>query len=206
MDLQELRAEVRELVGAGLFDRCFKPEWADEAVQFACVQAATLLGLTFTFSPTLTVTQRYVTLPVDAIQADSVRTLPFGAIMGKQLLKSTRAIEDRKNPSWRDRNGEPTVWLPETGSTLRLNGQPACGGVVVGYMQIPTAMVNNTDTPDARIHSALHPHLKFAAGAWLLTLEGQGKDMEKADELFNKFGILIGAGPDLHLSQVEVDD
>lgn len=200
----ELRAEVRELIGAGIFDRCYQTDWADEAIDFACEQVAALLGLTFAFSDSIAVTNRYAASPGDAIRVESVRTLPEGDVMGRMLLRSTRAAEDRKNPSWRDRTGEPTVWLEETGSTIRLNGQPTSNAVIVGYMQQPTAMTDDADTPDTRIPPALHPHLKYAAAAYLLNLEGQGRNPEKANELFSQFGILIGVG-ELKISESEVD-
>lgn len=115
--------------------------------------------------------------------------------MGKLLYESTLQIEDRKNPEWRSRVGEPTVWMQASGYVILLNGQPASGNVLVGYIQRPVAMVNDTDTPDYRIPEFFHQYLKFAAAAWLVTQSGQGQDLAKASEYFNKFAVGIGVGP-----------
>ena len=204
MTLAELRADVRELIGAGIFDRCFEPAWANDAVNFACEQVASLLGLTFTLSSSIPVSGCKADIPSDAMVLQLVKTMPSGATMGKILLSSSRTVEDAKNPFWRDRTAEPTVYIQETGASLRLNGQPASGAVIVGYIQRPTAMVVDADMPDVRIPSVFHDHLRYAAKAYLLQLDGPGKNMEEANLAFETFGRLIGAGP-LKLAEVEVD-
>ncbi len=200
-----LRAEVRELVGKGLYDRCFEDGWANEGLTFACDQAARILGLTYIETdPPLTFATVQAGVPADAMILLNARTLPSGDIMGRTLRKTTRTIEDQVRPGWRDRTGEPTVWMEETGSMIRLNGIPASEAVVLGYMQRPVEMTEDADTPDPRIPEALHPHLKHAAAAYLRQLSGPGKDLEQANDHFKTFGILIGAGP-LKLSETEVD-
>jgi len=123
--------------------------------------------------------------------------------MGKVLYQSTIQIEDQKNPNWRALTGEPTVWLQASGHIIMLNGQPATGSVFLGYIQTPTPMVSDSDTPDIRIPEFFHQYLKFAASAWLLTQAGQGQDLAKAAEHFKKFGVGIGVGP-LPLASVDV--
>jgi hypothetical protein len=115
--------------------------------------------------------------------------------MGKVLWESNILIEDQKNPNWRSRAGEPTVWIQSDGGTILLNGQPASGYVQVGYIQEPTAMVNDTDTPDVRIKDYLHQYLKFAAAAWLLKQSGQGQNLKKSSEYYATFISGIGLGP-----------
>ena len=115
--------------------------------------------------------------------------------MGKVLLESTIQIEDMKSPDWRARTAEPTVWIQASGYMLLLNGSPASGSVVVGYMQRPTAMANPTDTPDQRIPEVFHQYLKYAAAAYLLTLAGQAQDQNKASQLFAKFTSGLGIAP-----------
>jgi hypothetical protein len=115
--------------------------------------------------------------------------------MGKILLKSTFQIEDRKNPEWRSRLGEPTVYIEANGSTLLLNGQPATGGILVGYIQTPVAMVIDSDSPDPRIPVAIHDQLKYFAAAWLLQQAGAAQDLVRANDYHQKFLSGIGAGP-----------
>jgi hypothetical protein len=69
-----LRAEVRELIGTGAYDRNFKPEWTNEGLDFACDQVAALLGLTRQ-DVELAVTNKHVVMPADAISAVSVQTV-----------------------------------------------------------------------------------------------------------------------------------
>lgn len=114
--------------------------------------------------------------------------------MGKILLESTLQVEDQKNPDWRARVGEPTAWIQASGSLILLNGQPASGSVVVGYMQRPTPMVEPTDTPDARIPEVFHQYLKYGAAVYLLTLSGQAQDLKKASDLFQRFAAGLGLG------------
>ena len=114
--------------------------------------------------------------------------------MGKNLLESTLHIEDMKNPNWRSRKGEPTVWIDVSGSTILLNGQPSSGQILLGYIQTPVAMVNPTDSPDPSIPQAFHQYLKFAAAAWLLVQSGQAKDLAKAGDYYKRFTVGIGLG------------
>jgi hypothetical protein len=115
--------------------------------------------------------------------------------MGKVLLQSTIEIEDRKSPNWRARTGEPTVWIQANGYMILLNGTPTSGFVVVGYMQRPTAMASDVSTPDSRIPEVFHQYLKYAAATYLLTLAGQGQDLVRASEMFQRFMAGIGLAP-----------
>ena len=72
MNRAELREDVRSLIGAGAFDRSFKPEWANEAIAVACAQVASKMGLTRVESHFL-VTNKRVTLSSDVVSVDSVR-------------------------------------------------------------------------------------------------------------------------------------
>lgn len=69
--LSALRAEVRELIGPGAYDRSFKDDWATEGLNFACDQCSALLGLT-RVEVTLSVTNKQAVIPSDAIKVVSV--------------------------------------------------------------------------------------------------------------------------------------
>lgn len=118
--------------------------------------------------------------------------------------KSTPILEDRKDPSWRDMTSEPSCWMDWSGDRLKLNGQPASGVVKVGYIERPTVMSADTDTPDVRIPDYYHPLLKYAAGAYLFRLAGTAQDIKRSDELMQTFLTLIAQG-DAPIAAVTVD-
>lgn len=207
--LAQLEADTREVIGGMAFDRMFRPSglmtWADEGINWACDMAASLLGLT-RVNTNLSVVNSKFNMPDDAIKAVDIliqTTNSLGATVGKVLLESTMQVEDWNNPNWKSRTGEPTVWVQQDGATILLNGTPTMGYVLLGYIQRPTAMVDSTDTPDSRIPPMFHQYLKYAAAAYLLTLTGQGQNMDKASEFFNKFTTGLGVGP-LPLASVSV--
>lgn len=197
--LAGLRSGVRELIGPGVYDRFFKPEWATEGLNFACDQCSALLGLT-RVDCEYQITNKHVIIPDDAIKVVNViRYLKIGEgeyAMGKVLLESTIQTEDTNRPNWRSITvGEPTVWIQASGSLILLNGIPSFPWVVVGYIQRPTAMVNDSDAPDVRIPEIFHQYLKYGAANYLLTLSGQAQDMEKAGQMFAKFAAGLGVAP-----------
>ena len=115
--------------------------------------------------------------------------------MAYNLLQSTVQVEDLKNPNWRGSQSTPTCWVQESGYMIRLNGVVNPGWVaLIGYIQRPTPMASDTDSPDPRIPEFFHQHLKYAAAAWLLTQDGNAKDEKLASEMFDKFAMNIGVG------------
>lgn len=192
MNYGTLQGELRELIGFSVFDRFFNSEqWVADAFVFACDQCASLLGLTYIDGEQLLVQTKRVGIPEDAISILSVTEMA----MGKPLLKSSLLVEDRANPRWRSRVGEPTFYLEISGREIVLNGQPASNYVLVGYIQRPAIMALPDDAPDIRIPEVMHPHLKYAAAAYLLQLAGQGQDIARGNELLEQFLYLIGVGP-----------
>jgi hypothetical protein len=83
MDLADLRADVRDLIGFGAFDRLFSPSMANEAVNFACSQVAEILGITRT-DVLLAVASNTSVIPNDCTRIISVQSIaaptgPFAA-------------------------------------------------------------------------------------------------------------------------------
>jgi hypothetical protein len=72
MDLASLRADVRDLIGSGVFDRSFEQGWANEAINISCNQVAARMGLT-RVEVALLVAGGKSLLPGDVISVDSVR-------------------------------------------------------------------------------------------------------------------------------------
>ena len=204
MTLAQLEYDLSDLIGVGVYNTIFLPSgqttWVDQAINWGHQQIAALLGLTRVDAMILVSgnPSTQIVIPSDAIKPVTVQawwTPTGGALMGKMLYESTLTIEDAKNPNWRARTGDPTVWMQVSGSTILLNGSPTTGSVVLGYIQVPTPMVNATDTPDPRIPEYFHEYIKFAAAAWILLQAGQAEDRKKASEMYAKFTTSLGLGP-----------
>ncbi len=112
------------------------------------------------------------------------------------LNKTSLEFEDSKNGLWRETVGTPTLWMDFSGNTIRLNKIPATpSSVVIGFIERPTPMISETDSPDVRIPEHFHQHIKYAAAAFLLNQAGSTEDIAKADKFMDQFNALIGAGP-----------
>lgn len=193
--LSNLEDQTRGLIGGMIFDRTFRPAgsmvWADAGIIWACDMACKIMGLTRVTVGPLTVNNKKVTIPADAIKVVTCLTGSLG--MGKVLLESTMQIEDIKNVNWKGNTGPAGAWIQQDGATILLNG--VAPAVLVGYIQMPTPMVNPTDTPDPRIPIEFHQYLKYAAAAYLLQLSTQAKNLELAAKHFASFGTGLGIGP-----------
>ena len=193
--------DLRELIGFSAFDHNFNNRsWQTDAVNYAFEMCAALLGLTATGPASISVTDKTVQIPDGCISVIDV----VEPVMGKILRRSTIQIENQKNPRWRSRTGEPTVYIEFSGEKLLLNGQPGSGSVMLTYIERPVPMVNLDDTPDPRIPEVFHQHMKYAAASRLLELAGSAEDVAKSDEFFRRFAMLIGAG-DVKLARHTVD-
>lgn len=193
--LSDLEAQVRELIGAMIFDRTFAPAgsmaWADAAINWACDMTCKIMGLTRVTAGPLTVSNNKVAIPSDAIK---VVTCVSGSLgMGKVLFESTMQIEDQKNVNWKGNTGPALAWIQQDGATILLNGTATA--ILVGYIQIPTPMVDPGDSPDSRIPIEFHQYLKYGAAAYLLQLTTQAKNLDLAAKHFASFGTGLGVGP-----------
>jgi hypothetical protein len=69
--LTELREEVRQLVGSGVYDRMMLPggstRWTDEGLNWACEQTAQLLGIT-RVDVLSSVVNKQTVVPADAVK------------------------------------------------------------------------------------------------------------------------------------------
>ena len=73
MTQAELRAQVRELIGSDTYDRSFKDEWTNDALNWACEQTACMLGLTRNIDRYDIVNRNRVFLPTSLVKIISVR-------------------------------------------------------------------------------------------------------------------------------------
>ena len=95
------------------------------------------------------------------------------------LNKTTVEQEDLYNPTWRTTYGIPQRWdfydstriivfplpFPQQ-ATSTLNGY-----LTVGYVQQPALLSDPSDYIDNRIPDRVQPYVKYAAAAWLLSLD-----------------------------------
>ena len=188
LSLSDLISDVRNLIGSGPYDVLFNQDMTTKAINFACSTVAEMLELTRVDVVT-TVASNQCAQPGDAVKLlGLIDVVTLGGVtVANPILESTLEIEDRKNPNWRFRTGEPSIYVEYSGNTILFNGQPASGYVLIGYIQEPTQMINLTDTPDSRIKDFFHQYLRFGAAAWLLKQAGQGQNIKKSREYFADF-------------------
>jgi len=109
------------------------------------------------------------------------------------LDRTSQAMEDEKDGAWRGAIGTPARWMIHAGNKIRIT--PCTGAessATVGYVEIPTPLAAEDSTPDARIPAGHHGYLKFAAAAWLLRMDGDAGDEQKAQAFMQTFNSLIG--------------
>lgn len=139
-----------------------------------------------------------------------------------QILKSTVAEEDMKNPSWRQSQMANTGlspippfvpntnqsftgnrWVLQDGNTIVVvsPGAPNVvdvgvvqyGVITVGYIQQPALLSSDSDTVDSRIPLTVQQYIKYAAAAWLLALDNSdATSLETAKLYQSTFQQLIG--------------
>jgi hypothetical protein len=106
------------------------------------------------------------------------------------LDPTTMAFEDNKNPAWRDIVGPPRRWMVYSGRQLRITPKSVVN-LKVGTIEQPALLALDGDTPDTRIPIPHHLHLKYAAAAFLLRMDGDNQDEAGADGFMKVFNSLI---------------
>lgn len=110
---------------------------------------------------------------------------------GSDLIKSSLQFEYMKNPAWQVTVGTPTRYVEFDGARVRIIPKPSSGGSVsIGVVDIP-AVGNDASHVDSRITEAHHDHLKLAAAAYLLTLQGDQQNVALAENYLQQFNMLI---------------
>lgn len=147
----------------------------------------------------------------------SLNTLPQ-----TQILKSTVAEEDMKNPNWRQAqnsatSGGPTPapiantnqaftgnrWVLQDGNTVVVvspgapnvvdAGSVLYSVVTIGYVQQPALLSSENDTVDSRVPLTVQQYIKYAAAAWLLALDNSDTTAIELAKLYQStFQQLIG--------------
>ena len=188
LTLSGLLGDVRDLIGSGAYDRLFSHAMATKGMNFACTQCAEIMDLT-RVDTRLPVTANQAVQPADAVKLVTVQTwwiTSGGRPMGKNLIESTLETEDQKNPNWRSRAGEPTVWIPYSGNTILLNGQPA-----PATSRSATSRSRCDGQPDRLSgfpdQGLLAPVFPLRRGSWLTETGGPGPGPEEVEGILRRF-------------------
>lgn len=110
------------------------------------------------------------------------------------LDRTTKTIEDTRNPAWRSEVGEPKKVMTLDGNRMQMC--PPAAGITptIGLLEAPVPMVLAAmdGTPDVRIPVPHHPHLCVAALYLLLSKDASKGDVSKANKAMQDFLQLIG--------------
>lgn len=119
-----------------------------------------------------------------------------------RLNKTTLTIEDMNHPRWRSEASTPTRWALYNGSSISVFPQISSNVVVagntpvlsVGYIQQPLLLASSSDTVDSRIPYTVQQYIKYAAAAWLMSLDKSDTTSLNTAKLFqDTFEQLIGS-------------
>lgn len=120
------------------------------------------------------------------------------------LDRTTKTIEDTRNPSWRSETGYPSKVMTLDGNRMQLCPPLAGLTPTIGVLDAPADLVLATLTgmPDPRIPVPHHPHLCVGALYLLLSKDAGRNDPSKANKAIQDFMQLIGVadGGGKHLS------
>lgn len=188
--LAQLRYWTQYLVGDPQMTTYTSTMYKD-AINFAIKDYAAKTGATYFETTSLPDAQGFLTLPTDYISITRV-LYPIGGV-ATQLVSGSLKFETLKFNTWSTLTGTPSRWLIWGGSKARIIPYPASPtNATIGYIQKPTDLALDSDTVDARIPDAHNEYLKYAAGYWLLHLDGDAQNVQQAMQYMSEFNGLIG--------------
>lgn len=168
----------------------FSPQMYTDAINFAIKDYAHKTGVTYTETANVVVSASgMVTIPTSYLKLNRV------TYAGSELVETTINFEAMRSPTWQtDAATLPKRWLLYSGATIKLTPIVASwpGTCAIGYTDVPTLLVADSDPVDSRIPIAHNEYLKYAAAFWLLTLDGDTQDFQGGNEFMAKFNALIG--------------
>lgn len=215
LTLATLIAQVRDLVGdqapavtGGTNNTTFTDTQITDAVNYACQDLCVRNGYSY-MEADIAVTTPFQQYPMVGVCQDYLiirRVMLKGSSSAEtQLLKSSEAEEDIKNPAWRQLTADmvatfPRRWVLKDGKTIWPIPTPTAAypsgttvTLTVGYIQQPSTLVNMTDTVDARIPFPVQIYLKYAAASWLKEFSGTDQtDLAQAAAWMKQFLGYIG--------------
>lgn len=188
--LAQLRYWTQYLVGDPQMTTYTSTMYKD-AINFAIKDYAKKTGTTYAEATATPDANGFITLPTDYIRVQRV-IYPIASVQ-TQLVESSFRFESMKYNTWQTTAGTPARWVLWTGQKIKLTPVPASPlSTTIGYVQKPTDLSSDSDTVDARIPDAHNEYLKYAAGFWLLHLDGDAQNVQMALEYMNEFNGLVG--------------
>lgn len=162
-----------------------------DGINFAIKEYAKKTGATYAEATATPDANGFITIPTDYIRIQRV-IYPISSVQ-TQLVESSFRFESMKYNVWQTTTGTPARWILWSGQKIKLTPIPTSPlSTIIGYVQKPADLALDSDTVDARIPDAHNEFLKYAAGAWLLHLDGDAQSIPLANEYMNEFNQLIG--------------
>ena len=188
--LAQIRYWTQYLVGDPQMTTYSSQMYAD-SINFAIKEYAKKTGITYLETTATPDANGFITIPSDYLRVQRV-VYPIAGV-NTQLVEGDLRFESMKYNTWATLSGTPVRWILFDGARVKLTPYPtspvAC---VLGYVQRPTTLALDSDTVDSRIPDSHSEFLKYAAGAWLLHLDGDAQSIQLANEYMNEFNQLIG--------------
>lgn len=131
-----------------------------------------------------------------AMPSDAISEAKWASTAGGTLLLTTPAWEDALSDTSRAA-GTPKRWHPLGSHAIRVYPSGSISAKV-HYLQAPTAMAADGDSPDPRIPTQHQRHLVYAAAGHLLSQASDAQDLAKSKDYFAIFhGILHPPAPSM---------
>lgn len=188
MDLASIVVETKELIG-DLATKFIDPVDLTRAANWACGVVAQRKGLTLVLTE-----DPFTAAPVqgeNAINTESFYTIEHVMQEGSMLAKADLAFVELRNPLWRETTKPARFWFWINGNTIGIDGVPS-GSLSFWALERPTEMVNDSDTPDARLRDVNHMAIAYLAASHLLSLASSAQDIEKSRMLYQRGAEIAG--------------
>jgi hypothetical protein len=109
------------------------------------------------------------------------------------LKRTTKTSMDERDPSWTIRRGRPEFWMTWDGTKVRVHPFVESLDATVGFLESPEPMdLGGPVDADSRIPRDKRQYLPWAAAAYLLSLDGNRQDLERAALFLKQFESFIG--------------
>lgn len=188
--LSQLRYWTQYIVGDPQMTSYSSTMYKD-AINFAIKDYAKKTGATYVETSVTPDANGFITLPTDYIRVQRV-IYPINSV-NTQLVEGDMKFEGTKYNTWETTTGTPVRWVLFSGQKLKLTPYPASPVAgTLGYVQKPVDLSLDSDTVDVRIPDSHNEYLKYAAGFWLLHLDGDTQNVQLALQFMNEFNQLIG--------------
>ena len=187
--LANLRYWTQYLVGDPQMTT-YSTQMYTDAINFAIKEYAHKTGVTYIEASAAVDATGFATIPSTYLRVNRV---VYGTT---ELVESDFKFESMRSATWQTDTlaTGPKRWILWSGAKVKLTPLLATwpGTCTIGYTDVPTALSADSDAVDSRIPASHNEYLKYAAGFWLLNLDGDGQDLQQANMFMQEFNSLIG--------------